>query len=254
MNNNKLLIMSVYAPSELNEHWYRLQKKFIRKNTQLPYDFKIIINNVSSELFDEGEVVCTNDKNIGHPAGIVQMLDYMREHQESYSGFLILDSDCFPVRPGWHEVLNQQMQRFNKSLAAPIRYENLDMFPHPCVVYMNKEGLNNPKVNFNYKEVKNLLGDMIDEVGGAMCDLADDVLPLLRSNRINLHPVAAGIYHHLFYHHAAGSRGFEFRLIKMYDYCRHWIETESQVEFGEQLLDALVDDPDSFIDKLMHGY
>lgn len=251
--SKKILILSVYAPSELNGYWYRLQKRFIKKNTLLPYDFKIISNNVITDLFDKNDILCTNDKNIGHPAAIEQMLEYMRA-SKGYSGFLILDSDCFPVRPGWHEVLDQQMQRFNKSLAAPIRYENLDMFPHPCVVYMSKEGVKNPKINFEYKEVKNLLGDMIDEVGGAMCDLSDEVLPLLRTNRINLHPVAAGIYHHLFYHHAAGSRGFDFRLIKKYEFCSHWIDSETHTKFGEQLFDTLIEDPDGFIDKLMHGY
>ena len=248
-----VLIMSIYAPSEYNEHWYKLQKHFIKRNTLIPYDFKVIVNNVSTDLFEEDEVIQVNDKNIGHPAGIDQILAYMR-HQDSYGGYLILDSDSFPVRPGWHEVLDQQMLRLNKNIAAPIRYENLDMFPHPCIVYMTKVGVENPKINFNYKEVKNLMGDMIDEVGGAMSELSDEVLPLLRTNRVNLHPVAAGIYHHLFYHHAAGSRGFEFRLMKMYDYCGHWIDNESQLDYGEQLMDALVRDPDGFIDKLMHGY
>ncbi|MGB5264134.1 MAG: hypothetical protein WBN28_11095 [Lutimonas sp.] len=249
----RLLIVSVYAPSELNEHWYKLQKHFIKKNTLLPYDFKIITNNVKADIFNAEDIIKENNENIGHPAGIRQMLEFMRVN-EQYSGYLILDSDCFPVRPGWHVILDQQMQRFDKTLAAPVRYENLDMFPHPCVVYMSKDGVKNPKINFDYKEVKNLLGDMINEVGGAMCEMSDEVLPLLRSNRVNLHPVAAGIYHHLFYHHAAGSRGFEFRLLKMYEYCSHWIDDESQSDYGEQLFEALIGDPDGFIDKLMHGY
>ena len=173
-DNRKLLIMTVYAPSELNEHWYRLQKHFIKKNTLIPYDFKIITNNVNKSLFQDNEIYKVNEKNIGHPAAIEQMLGYMRE-QNSYDSYLILDSDAFPVRPGWHEVLDQQMQRFDKNIAAPVRYENLDVFPHPCFVYMNEVGVNNPKVNFNYTEVKNLMGDMINEVGGAMCEVADEV-------------------------------------------------------------------------------
>ncbi len=250
--NRKLLIMTVYAPSEVNEHWYRLQKYFIKKNTLIPYDFKIITNNVNKSLFQDNEIYKVNEKNIGHPAAIEQMLGYMRE-QNSYDSYLILDSDAFPVRPGWHEVLDQQMQYFNKNIAAPIRYENLDIFPHPCFVYMNEAGVNNSKVNFNYTEVKNLVGDMINEVGGAMCEVVDEVLPMLRSNRINLHPMAAGIYHHLFYHHAAGSRGFDFRVIKEYNYCSHWIDNETHEEYGRQLFNALIQDPDIFIDKLMYG-
>lgn len=251
--NHKLLIMTVYAPSELNAHWYRLQKHFIKKNTLIPYDFKIITNNVNKALFEDEEIFCVNNKNIGHPAAIKQMQKYMKE-QDSYSSYLILDSDCFPVRPGWHNILDQQMKRFDKSLAAPIRYENLDTFPHPCFVYMSQDGMKNPDVNFDYTKVKNLMGDTIDEVGGAMCEISDEVLPMLRSNRINLHPLAAGIYHHLFYHHAAGSRWFDFRLIKEYNYCSHWIDNDTHADFGVNLFNTLIQDPDSFIDKLMHGY
>jgi len=251
--NHKLLIMTVYAPSKLNEHWYRLQKHFIKKHTLIPYDFKIITNNVDNTLFDANEVFKVNTGNIGHPAAIEQMLEYMRE-ENSYDSYLILDSDAFPVRTGWHNILDQQMLRFNKNIAAPIRYENLDIFPHPCFVYMNKKGVNNSKVNFNYTKIKNLLGKTIDEVGGAMCLVQDDVLPLLRSNRINLHPLAAGIYHHIFYHHAAGSRWFHFRLIKDYNYCNHWIDNNTHDEFGEKLFNALIESPESFIDKLMFGY
>ena len=177
----------------------------------------------------------------------------MRERDE-YSGYLLLDSDCFPTGTGWHEILDNQMERLDKSIAAPIRYENLDKFPHPCAVYMTNKGVNNPKVDFNYAKVENLLGDLIDEVGGMMPEVSDQVLPMLRTNRVNLHPVAAGIYHHLFYHHGAGSRGFDFRLLKMYEYYNHWIDNECQPDYGEQLMSALINDPDGFIDKLMYAY
>jgi len=253
-NQKPLLIMSVYAPSEYNADWYKLQKYFIKKNTLIPYDFKIVVNSISTNLFEADEVIQINNKNIGHPAGIQQIFSYMREKKEKYSGYLLLDSDAFPVRAGWHDILDKQMSQFNKSIAAPIRYENLDKFPHPCVVYMNELGINNPNVNFNYAKVKNLLGDMINEVGGMMPVVSDEVLPLLRTNRVNLHPVAVGIYHHLFYHHGAGSRGFDFRLLKMYQYYDHWIDNEGQPEYGEQLMEALVRDPEGFIDKLMCGY
>ena len=256
--NNKqkkpLLIISVYGPSEYNQHWYALQKNFLAKTTAIPYTFKIIANNSDSDLFDADELLIKNDKNIGHPAGLEQAFHYMREQQDHYSGYLILDSDAFPVRAGWHHILDRQMDQFNKTIAAPIRYENLDKFPHPCVVYLNKTGLQNEKVNFNYAKVENLLGDMINEVGGLMPDISSEVLPLLRTNRVNLHPIAAGIYHHLFYHHGAGSRGFDFRLLLMYEYYNHWIDNNKQAEYGEQLMEALVSNPDGFIDKLMCAY
>lgn len=254
MKDKKILIMSVYAPSEYNEYWYALQKKFIKKHTYTSYDFKIITNDVSAELFDEDDVVQINKENIGHPAGIQQIFSYMREHADEYGSFLLLDSDSFPVRAGWHEILDGQMTGFDKTIAAPIRYENLDRFPHPCVVYLTKDVLEEAKINFDYATTTNLLGDEINEVGGLMMNMRSDVLPLLRTNRVNLHPVAAGIYHHLFYHHGAGSRGFDFRLLKKYQYYDHWIDSGNQPDYGEQLMNALISDPEGFIDKLMYAY
>ncbi len=249
----KILIMTVYAPSEYNHYWYKLQKHFIKNNTTVSYDFKIVANNVDIKLFDPKEVVINNNNNIGHPSGIRQIIQYMKENNE-YSGYLLLDSDSFPVRKGWHEILDQQMIKLNKSVAAPIRFENLDLFPHPCSVYIKKDAITEGKINFDYAIVKNLMGDNIDEVGGNMLSVIDDVMPLLRTNRINLHPVAAGIYHHLFYHHGAGSRGFDFRLLKMYEYYNHWIDNESQEDYGAKLIEALVSDPEGFIDKLLYAY
>lgn len=249
----KILIMTVYAPSDYNHYWYKLQKDFIKKNTVIPYDFKIITNNVDSEMFEPGEVVISNDSNIGHPKGIRQIIDYMKESND-YSSYLLLDSDSFPIRHGWHEILDKQMLKLNKCIAAPIRFENLDLFPHPCSVYMHQDALSKSLINFDYAKVKNLIGDEIDEVGGNMLSVIDDVMPLMRTNRVNLHPVAAGIYHHLFYHHGAGSRGFDFRLLLKYEYYNHWVDNEGQPDYGEQLMRALVNDPDGFIDKLIYAY
>lgn len=249
----KILIMTVYAPSDYNHYWYKLQKHFISKNTTIPYDFKIITNNVDEEMFENSEVVITNSSNIGHPKGIRQIIDYMKDHPD-YSGYLLLDSDSFPIRQGWHDILDKQMKKLEKCIAAPVRFENLDLFPHPCSVYMHESAIINSKINFDYTIVKNLMGDEIDEVGGNMLSVIDDVMPMLRTNRVNLHPVAAGIYHHLFYHHGAGSRGFDFRLLKMYEYYNHWIDNDGQSDYGEQLMQALVSDPDGFIDKLVYAY
>jgi hypothetical protein len=84
-----------------------------------------------------------------------------------------------------------------------------------------------------------------------MDDLGGTLLPLLRTNVVNVHPVAAAIYHHLFYHHGAGSREFAFRILKAYQYYEHWYDSGAQRSHGEELLAALLRDPDGFVDMLM---
>lgn len=249
----KILIMTVYGPSDYNCYWYGLQKHFISKNTNVPYDFKVVTNKVDSELFDDNSIVISNPENIGHPAAIKQIINYMRASNE-YENYMLIDSDCFPVRAGWHNILTKQMLQLDKDIAAPVRFENLDLFPHPCAVYMNERGLNNPKLNFDYAKVRNLMGDEIDEVGGNMLQIINSVMPLTRTNRVNLHHVAAGIYHHLFYHHGAGSRGFQFRVQHDYQYYNHLIDEKDEIQYGDKLMSSLINDPEGFIDKLMYGF
>jgi len=246
-----LLIASTFAPSDLNTHWYKLQKQFIEKTTYIEYDYKIILNGTDSTDFLANDVLEINKNNKGHAYALEQLLDYFRN--SPYESYLILDSDCFPVWNGWHHVLSEQMRKFNKTIAAPVRTENLDIFPHPSAFFMLEKGINDPSLDFNPSKSVNLLGSKIMEVGGAMHSMTEQLLPLMRTNVSNPHPIAAAIYHHLFYHHGAGSRDFNFRILKRYDYYRHWFDQSEREKQCCQLLDALVKNPDKFINHLMYG-
>ena len=246
-----LIIASVYAPSYLNSQWYALQKQFIKKTTTVPFDYKIVLNGVNPDNFDADDILKVNKENEGHSYALGQLLDFFRENL--YDAYLILDSDCFPVWNGWYEVLLEQMNKFNKIIAAAVRAENLDIFPHPSVFFVLGEGVHHSGLNFNLHKTVNLLGDEVVDVGGAMQNMRAEILPMLRTNVINLHPVAAAIYHHLFYHHGAGSRDFNFRILKRYDYYRHCVSNDDREEKCSWLLKELMRDPDKFIDKLMHA-
>lgn len=52
-----LFIASIYAPSENNITWYKLQKEYIKKTTSSNFHFVIIANGVSPELFNKGNVI-----------------------------------------------------------------------------------------------------------------------------------------------------------------------------------------------------
>ena len=245
-----LLIVSIFAPSDLNQKWYSLQKRFIAKTTRISYDYRIILNGADTTVFDSKDILLNNGDNLGHSHALMQVVNYFRENP--YDAYLILDSDCFPVWEGWHDVLLEQMQKFGKRFAAPVRAENLDAFPHPSAFFATAEGIRHPGLDFARHESVNLLGDKVVEVGGAMQAMNEHFLPLVRTNTLNVHPVAAGIYHHLFYHHGAGSRDFNFRILKRYDYYQHWFDNENREAQCRDLLNALMQDPDGFIQRLMH--
>ena len=247
----KLLIVSIFAPSDFNRQWYSLQKRFISKNTKIPYEFKVVLNGCDRGAFEETDILYANNDNIGHSHALKQVLDYFRS--VSCDAYLILDSDCFPVWDGWHEVLFEQMRKFNKIIAAPVRVENLDLFPHPSAFFILAHGIHHPKINFDVMQITNLLGGAVADVGGGMQNTIGQLLmPMLRTNVVNVHPIAAAVYHHLFYHHGAGSRDFDFRILKRYDYYGHWHSSGDKEAQGSQLINSLLSDPEDFIDRLMN--
>jgi len=244
----KLLIASIYAPSELNAAWYKLQKKYIKKTTAINNDYKVVLNGISSEIFHSEDVLWVNEENLGHAPALKQLLEYFKN--EDYESYLILDSDCFPIRRGWHDILTAQMCDHGKQIAAPVRAENLDLFPHPSAFFLMQQAVNNPRLDFTKCNSTNMLGKTFQEVGGKMGDTRNLLLPLLRTNVVNVHPVAAAIYHHLFYHHGGGSRDFNFRILKRFAYYDHWYDRSQQDKHGELLLKSLFRNPDRFIGRL----
>ena len=244
-----LLILSIYAPSEHNRLWYDLQRRFIKKTTTVDYDFKIFLNGIAEDGFNSGDVGWTSTTNNGHPAAMALLLEYAR--QNPYRDYLFLDSDCFPVRKDWNTVLTAQMERMNKTIAAPVRVENLDLFPHPCAVFIDGREIHNKTIDFRDDgAIANMLGDEVTDVGTAMFGM-DTILPLLRTNAVNVHPVAAAIYHHLFYHHGAGSRVFNFRITNRYRYHDHWYKETARDSHAATLLRALKKNPVGFINRLL---
>lgn len=244
-----LVVASVFAPSERNAHWYSLQKRFLARTTEVPFDYWVLLNGVNPEGFDPADVVVANPENAGHGEALTQLVARFRE--ERREAYLLLDSDCFPVTPGWYGILRRDMARLCRTLAAPVRTENLDLFPHPCAFMILGDAVEDARIDFRtLAPTRNLLGVEVADVGGALQSMNDLLLPLLRTNAVNLHPLAAGIYHNLFYHHGAGSRAFEFRSIKRFGYYAHFAAGDPPEVVEQRLFRELTRDPERFIATL----
>jgi hypothetical protein len=246
---DSILIAAIYAPSPLNARWYELQKRFIETMTTEPYEFRVYLNGVERAGFDDADILEVSPINEGHAGALNRVFGHFAKRE--HPAYLVLDSDCFPVSKGWHDILRNQMRRFGKSFAAPVRTENLDLFPHPSAMFILPQAVRSGILNPALAPVKNLLGMEVDDVGGAMREHLDDLLPLMRTNMVNVHPVAAAIYHHLFYHHGAGSRHFAFRVLKKFGYYDHWYDERMEPQRQRRINDSLLRDPKGFIDSLM---
>jgi len=240
-HNPKLHIITIYfGNSERNEKWLELQKKFIRENTTIPYRLSFFLDQCDKKLFDHLDVV---EVSVTPEARMekshLNNLEKAVAHFDASCDYcLILDSDCFPISEGWHERLANQMKRFKFQMAAPVRTENLDTFPHPCAMFMTRQGVKDLKLTLDGG--KNLLDKkVVDPTCKNRC------FPLVRTNRINLHYLVAGVYYDMFYHHGAGSRNTYFRLSNALGYYKP--DQKRLVEIYEKF----IKNPKRFISKLM---
>lgn len=196
-----ILVMSVFAGSL---DWFEHQKKFLNKTTT-NYVHAVCLNNVNK--YHDLPQTLVLDSHFSEDNGGDQHLrslsiacEYARSHRWMYRGFLVLDSDCFPIVDWEYDVLKRSLKF---GLCAIVRPENFDIFPHPAAVFTTNPDL----LYFEKIKSTNLLGVEVTDIA---CKI-DKFFPMLRTNYINVHPVGGGIYFDKFYHHCAGSRGFYTR-------------------------------------------
>lgn len=249
---SKIMACTVAAPTERNKVWARLQSSYLDKTKHVEIIKKVAING-AAELpwVNSGySIVKSWNYNKGHLSGLLALTEAFKSSDCDW--FLTLDSDAWPITDDWFIVCERLMSEKGKLGVAIVRCENFDTFPHPCALMAHRT-LIEKGINFNMRPQINMLGDLFTELSTNYVDFDRDFLPMVRTNKINFHPLFGGIYGHMFYHHGAGSRSAaQTRLSAsgMYD---HFIKKESHAVTEEALFKALSEDHDGLIKKMMDG-
>lgn len=225
-----------------SEKWNKLQSYFLSKTTQ-NYSRMIYLNG-RDNFYKDADIVkidespATLGQHYGqsaHIRGLNSIIDHF--NNSDFEDLLLLDSDAFPIKNNWQHDLKKHMS--DREIAAVVRYENLDTFAHPSVFYVKKSRARNLK--FEILPNKNLIGFEYADTAAKV----EKFFPLIRSNRLNHHPILCGVYWDRFYHHGAGSRNLSFRLFYSY------FNEDKNVHSSEiKLFDQLNEDPDKFIGRL----
>lgn len=260
----RILVGSVYGSSDRNATWYALQRRFLDACAD-EYELAVFLNGAVPAEFSGATVIGTAPPEVAprgsvqHERGLAAIMGFFVE-RTGFDGYLILDSDAFPIVRDWRARLATRMagtERLpERAIAAVVRTENLDVFPHPCVAYFTPSGLQSATstgvATWSRSPTRNLLGQVIPDVaftaGLASNGGEQRLLPLLRTNAINPHPVLAAVYDDLFYHHGAGSREPQFRRTRFAMADRFDLETNARIE--RALFEALCADPEGFIARL----
>lgn len=244
----KLLIVSTYGQDAV-EDWFDLQTYFIEKHTK-DFDFGVFLHDIKDEEpFYNCKIIGRTSGDLLYrlPEMFHQIYNYFRSNK--YENYLLLDSDCFPIRDDWYENLLTLIG--DRYYAAPVRTDNLDITPHPCALFIRGDHIDKHLFFFRRPSVgisKNLIGEEIQDIGtGFKTEYEDKPIfyPLIRSNFININPMVAAIYGDTFYHHGAGSRLPWFRSTS------YWKKVlPKQYKESLHCYKWLMRSPDRFVSKL----
>lgn len=236
----KICVASAHVRCDRARLWRELQWQFLKETTTAEIEYYVIANALSPKPFEKyANGVLHLPTKSSHTTCLKEILTLFEMSDCTHC--LLLDSDCWPIREGWDILLGKYCEEYQ--LAAPIRTENLDVFPHPCAVFFPKASLFN--LDFGFAQNKNLLGEANADVGSAL--IMDGCYPLMKTNYISPHPVYASIYGDCFYHHCAGSRGAGVRCA---DYYRHMITLQQQRKIYSKVTQQLQKRPKRFINEL----
>jgi hypothetical protein len=252
--DGRVLIGSVFAnDSPEQARWLALQLAYIRSTT---CDFHHVVflpssDRLRSRFFMENTKFLPNlgkqriTSHHAHALGLQELLRYFKDHRRDYSMFLFIDSDAFPIRKNWLDLLCERMTP-PIEIAIAIRPENIEQRLHSSILLATRQALDN----------------LSWEVGRAGVDLVgrnerDVIVPfyqhshrervftLVRSNQYNIHPLLCGIYYDMFYHHGCGS-GREFK-VRSQRYWAHAVDEDIDVA---ALTEQLMNDPVVFVNRL----
>ena len=237
-----LLVGSVYMDHPRSKSWYDLQVRYLSRTT-IDYTHMVYVNG--NDNFYKWSTLLKLDRSPfpveyggqhAHIRGLNAIIDHFNQNPQ-YDNLLLLDSDCFPIVAGWQRSLVESMKDFN--VAAVARYENLDTFAHPCAFYVKRAKAK--ELRFGVLPQTNIVGHQFSDTSSNVTEF----FPLIRTNKLNYHPVLCGLYWNNFYHHGAGSRNLTFRLFYSY-----FNESNNVSSMEAKLFEELVADPDMFMSKL----
>lgn len=183
--------------------WIEPQVRYLRRN--LPeHRTWAAIEGIPAEAAAGFDTVVELDGS--HPEKLNELAARIGAEARPDDLLLFVDGDAFPIAPVDASLLG------GTRLAAVRRDENLgDRQPHPCFCLTTvgywTEIDGDWRMGHTWEATT---GEQVSDTGGNLLGIlearGDEWRPLLRSNRVDLHPLWFAVYGDVVYHHGAGFR------------------------------------------------
>ena len=187
-----------------SDAWIEPQLRFLHRFTPRDTRLYAALDGVDPAHRSRFDYACEIDGT--HPEKLNALAHVVAERAEPEDLLLFLDGDAFPIAPVTPEVLA------GFPLAAVRRDENLgDPQPHPCFCLTTVGFWTAIGGDWRRGYLwRNTAGEQVTDVGGRLLwiltERGSEWRPLLRTNKVNLHPLWFALYGNVAYHHGAGFR------------------------------------------------
>lgn len=192
-----------------DESWIDVQLQFLCRNVREPYRVYAWLNEVPED--HKGKFYYVNTEAIeSHAIKLNLLADMISFNADQDSDLLLfLDGDAFPIG----DVISFARDRLTHYplVAVQRRENNGDIQPHPCFCVTTVGFWK--QIGGDWKSGPAWLdaqGKPTTDVGGHLLSQLEKHgakwYPMLRSNRVNIHPLWFGVYEDVVYHHGGGFR------------------------------------------------
>ena len=190
-----------------SDKWIDVQLAYLRRHVHEPY--RVVANLEAVPGDHDGKFDQVVPARGGHPGKLNLLASMIVAEARPDDLIMFLDGDAFPVAdpmPAAHRALEETV------LFAVRREENDgDQQPHPCFCVIRARDWDRLRGDWSAGYCwTNRRGKTISDVGGNLLGIlerSDEAwTPILRSNRVNLHPLWFAVYGSTVYHHGAGFR------------------------------------------------
>ncbi len=190
-----------------SDQWIDIQLSYLRLHLHEPY--RVVANLESVPGHHEHKFDQVVPARGRHPGKLNLLASRIVADAEPDDLIMFLDGDAFPVAdpmPTVHKALDESV------LVAVRRAENnADRQPHPCFSVMRVADWDQLRGDWSPGHCwTNDRGQIVTDTGANLLDKLERAqapwTPLVRSNRVNPHPLWFAVYGGIVYHHGAGFR------------------------------------------------
>jgi hypothetical protein len=191
-----------------NDRWIDIQLRYFERHVDEPYR---VYSWIDAEMADQAHkfFYATDVPIKQHELKLTLLGDLVAHAAQPDEMVIFIDGDAFPVAP-IVPYLREKLASY--PLVAVRRDENNgDRQPHPSFCATTAGFWRELPGDWRRGHTwTNPQGKQVTDVGGNLLGLLEDRgiewFPMLRTNKVNPHPLQFGVYEDLVYHHGGGFR------------------------------------------------